>query len=178
MVLMMQLDTNTLSYEAIVKYGFTSPLWPVLTSALNGARTFAYRNREGDIRLAEHQRDALIRCHSHSLSHALAEIIANALSFSSEGQSVRVTQWADGQNVYIEVADQGAGMTADQIQQALKPFEQVDRDTKEQQGIGLGLTIAQQVIAAHGGSLYINSQVGSGTQVTVQLPLSQMDINA
>jgi signal transduction histidine kinase len=63
-------------------------------------------------------------------------------------------------------------MPPEQVEQTLEElFHQIDRETQEQQGLGLGLPLARRVIEIHGGTLELNSVVDQGTQVVVRLPL-------
>jgi signal transduction histidine kinase len=105
------------------------------------------------------------------LKHALAELIANALDFSPEGKEVQVSQWQANSEVWIMIVDQGAGMSASEVDHAFFDFRQVNRETNEQQGFGLGLPLARRIIEAHEGLLRLKSVVGKGTQVTVSVPV-------
>jgi signal transduction histidine kinase len=71
----------------------------------------------------------------------------------------------------FRVADTGCGMTAEEVALALEPFRQVHSHlSRDRQGTGLGLPVAQALVALHRGSLTIDSQPGHGTLVTVRLP--------
>ena len=73
----------------------------------------------------------------------------------------------DGADVRVVVTDSGSGIPAENLDRVLDPFFSTKAD-----GTGLGLPIARQIAAAHGGSLKIDSIVGSGTRVEVRLPLA------
>jgi signal transduction histidine kinase len=73
----------------------------------------------------------------------------------------------DGADVRVVVTDSGAGIPAADLERALDPFFSTKAD-----GTGLGLPIARQIAAAHGGSLKIESMAGNGTRVEVRLPLA------
>jgi two-component system cell cycle sensor histidine kinase PleC len=73
--------------------------------------------------------------------------------------------------VSIAIEDAGNGMTPEQLRQALIEFNQINRETNEQQGMGLGLPLAKRIIELHGGELHINSDPKIGTLATVELPL-------
>lgn len=171
--LMTQLDTNTLSQKVVGEFGFPTPTWTVLIAAVNLARRFAYRNPAGGVQVDEGDKASLVVCNTPSLTHAIAEIIANALDYSPSGRDVKVSQWMCDARVYISITDCGAGMTEDQIKHALLEFEQIDRDRNEQQGLGLGLYVARRIVEAHRGQLEVASKPGSGTQITICLPLYQ-----
>ena len=93
----------------------------------------------------------------------------NAFKFSLAGTPVLVELAATSDAVVFSVKDQGRGFEPDQIGK-VGAFMQFDRKTHEQQGLGLGLTIARQIAELHGGVLTIKSEKGVGTTVTVKLP--------
>ena len=68
--------------------------------------------------------------------------------------------------------DTGRGMSPEEITVALQPFGQIGQDgyARANEGTGLGLTVSQEVMRLHGGSLEIESQPGQGTTVTLLLP--------
>jgi signal transduction histidine kinase len=102
----------------------------------------------------------------------LINLLDNAIKFSpvrgEVGLSVR--QAGDGMVEFV-VADNGPGMSRDEVQTALQPFGQVeDGLTRSHNGTGLGLPLAQRLAEIHGGSLRIDSKKGAGTRVVVLLP--------
>jgi signal transduction histidine kinase len=73
----------------------------------------------------------------------------------------------------VTVRDTGMGMRPDDIPRALEPFQQLDGGlARSFPGTGLGLPIAKGLVEAHGGTLRIESVLGEGTAVTIQLPAS------
>ncbi|HPY31220.1 MAG TPA: hybrid sensor histidine kinase/response regulator [Verrucomicrobiota bacterium] len=103
------------------------------------------------------------------LSKIVDELAQNAFKFSEPGSPVRVGWLADSQAVVLTVADQGCGMSPEQIAQ-VGAYMQFDRQLQEQQGLGLGLMICRRLAELHGGTLTIRSQPGEGATVTVRLP--------
>ncbi len=73
----------------------------------------------------------------------------------------------DGSDVRVVVTDTGCGLSAADLEHVLEPFF-----STKTEGTGLGLPIARQIAAAHGGSLKIESVLGDGTRVEVRLPLA------
>jgi two-component system sensor histidine kinase/response regulator len=99
----------------------------------------------------------------------VGEIIHNAFKFSGAGKPVKVTLGPAEEFVVLQVSDQGRGMTPDQITK-IGAFMQFDRKMHEQQGLGLGLTIARRIAEIHRGALTLRSELGAGMTVTVKLP--------
>ncbi len=71
----------------------------------------------------------------------------------------------------IVVADEGAGMTTEQVDQAFERFWQADPSGGSgRRGTGLGLAIVAEIVDAHGGTIELDSTPGNGTTVSVRLP--------
>ncbi len=176
MVFLTQIEAGAISQESIQEGGIESALWELLMTSNNAARRFAYRQQPNiTVKLVDRDRGALVLCNPPALKQALAELIANALTFSPENGEVIITQWRTGDQAWISVLDQGSGMSEVQITAAMQPFTQLDRETQEQQGIGVGLPLAIQIVRAHGGVVDLRSMVGRGTQVNVMLPIVRQE---
>ncbi len=102
---------------------------------------------------------------------ALGHLVANGLKFSKgRAASVTVAARRAGAGVDIAVIDHGVGIAADEIPFLFKRFYQVNRAHSEQQGAGLGLTVALELIRKHGGDIQVESVLGSGSTFTIHLP--------
>lgn len=97
------------------------------------------------------------------------ELAHNAFKFSAANTPVTITLSAAPEATVLSIADRGRGMTPEQITK-IGAFMQFDRKTHEQQGLGLGLTIARRLAEIHGGALTVQSEMGVGTTVTVKFP--------
>jgi two-component system, sensor histidine kinase and response regulator len=170
MVFLVRVQTRLISADTVTAAATITPSWSLLMSAVNAARQFARRNPNGQIRLMEQDRDVQVAAHIQALTHALAEILTNALDFSGGDNEVRIQQWAEDGRIYLKIVDQGQGIPSDRIAQAFEPFQQIDRDRHEQQGMGIGLYLANAIIHAHDGTLDIESEIGFGTTVYISLP--------
>lgn len=107
------------------------------------------------------------------LSQVLDNVVSNAIKYTQTGGSVTVRLYADhtAQTVNIEVRDTGVGMTpADQSRLFTPYFRAETALSSSAPGVGLGLTISQRIVEAHGGSLSVESTPGEGTTFTVSLP--------
>jgi signal transduction histidine kinase len=173
MVYITELESGTLSTAAVADRGKAVELWQIITTSIDLGRRFAYRNQDGTILTQQRDRDMMVVANISSLKHALAELISNALAFSPEGSTVTIVQWKADGSAWISIVDQGSGISSEQVSQVFNEFYQVDRAKREQQGIGLGLSVAKRIIEAHGGSLSLSSVSDKGTQVVVSLPAAQ-----
>lgn len=98
----------------------------------------------------------------------LGNLLTNAFKFTPDGGNVHVRVWTDDHDLCIDVADTGPGIDRDQLSRIFSKFYQVGPDTR---GVGLGLAIAKEVIAQHGGRVGVGSEPGRGTTFHVRLPV-------
>lgn len=108
------------------------------------------------------------------LKQILINLLSNAVKFTPDWGKVRLVAEVkvDG-FVSISVSDTGAGMDASEIDTAMSPFGQVDSGfNKRHEGTGLGLPIALALARLHNGDLQIQSAKGSGTRVSIFIPVA------
>ncbi len=104
------------------------------------------------------------------LRKLILELIDNACKFSIAKSRIRLHGRIKNGFYTLAIQDEGRGMHASQIAQ-IGAYMQFDRNIHEQQGQGLGLTIAKRVTELHRGSFTIDSAIGKGTTVEVRLPI-------
>jgi two-component system sensor histidine kinase/response regulator len=97
-------------------------------------------------------------------------IISNAFKFSPKGSPVHLIGRVDANHYILAVTNEGRGMTTEQIAK-IRSNEQFEREKYEQQGVGLGLSIAQAILKIFDGELQIESQVNHLTTVYIRLSL-------
>jgi two-component system sensor histidine kinase KdpD len=102
----------------------------------------------------------------------LAQLLENAAKYSPAGAPITITAETSGNTVTISVADQGPGI--EDLEQSLI-FEKFYRGRDQRyrvQGTGMGLAIAKAIVEAHGGTIGVTSQVGSGSVFHFTVPSS------
>jgi signal transduction histidine kinase len=102
------------------------------------------------------------------------ELVSNACKFSLSGTPVTITGKPEGEMFILSISDKGRGIDQSKIEQ-IDAFIQFDRGRYEQQGAGLGLTIAKKILEVYGGSWDIQSTLGEGTSITISLPQRSED---
>ncbi|MCZ7547021.1 MAG: HAMP domain-containing histidine kinase [Anaerolineae bacterium] len=112
---------------------------------------------------------------SARLSNALAKLVANALLYTPEGAGeVTVAAASVDGALRVTVADNGIGMSAEELSRLGEPFWRADHDlVRGQKGHGLGFAVAKGIIELHGGAVEAASAPDAGTTVTVTLPESE-----
>ena len=103
------------------------------------------------------------------LTRVVDELVQNAFKFSKPGAAVRVSLSETPAAAVLSVSDAGRGFSTEQIAR-VGAYMQFDRKLHEQQGLGLGLTIARRLTELHGGTLTIQSELTAGTNVVMRLP--------
>lgn len=103
----------------------------------------------------------------------LLNLLSNAIKFSHAGGQVTVSLKRQGQSLNLSVSDQGIGMAPESLERLGEPFFQVqDGLERRYEGTGLGLSIVKGLVELHEGTLRAMSEIGSGTTVTVLLPIN------
>ena len=115
---------------------------------------------------------APVRIHSKTVRHVLSNILSNAVKFSDTDGTITVKAVYNGQNTLVfTVEDDGLGIDPEDVEGLMRPFEQVDSSIKRLHGgAGLGLSVANKLTKAMGGTLSLDTQIGMGTKVTISLP--------
>jgi len=110
------------------------------------------------------------------LAKIVDEIVQNAFKFSQQGTPVRVSAGKADNKFFITITDRGRGFSTDHIGH-IGAYMQFDRKMQEQQGQGLGLSIAKRLVELHCGAMSIQSD-DQGTSVTVKLPTGVQNADA
>ncbi|WP_281974301.1 cell wall metabolism sensor histidine kinase WalK [Halobacillus litoralis] len=106
------------------------------------------------------------------ITQVLDNIISNAIKYSPEGGTIRFAAQSTKKQLRVSVTDEGIGMPADTVDKIFDRFYRVDKSrAREMGGTGLGLAIAREMIEAHHGKIWAESQEGKGTTVHFTLPL-------
>lgn len=106
------------------------------------------------------------------LTQVLNNLVSNAIKFSNEGGRIETAAGLGGRDrITLQVTDEGIGMSKEELEQVIKPFERANRaEVRRAEGTGLGLFLCQSMMRLLDGDLSIRSARGKGTTVTLSFP--------
>jgi signal transduction histidine kinase/DNA-binding response OmpR family regulator len=109
---------------------------------------------------------------SDKISQVLSNLLSNALKYTPGGGCVRLSAKCNASEILLCVADTGPGIPRDKWDQIFGRFTQLSNaNTREIAGVGLGLHIVREIVEAHGGAVWVDSEVGRGSEFFVSLPV-------
>ncbi len=110
------------------------------------------------------------------IRQVVVNLVGNALVHTPAGTALELRAHRANEVVVVSVADRGPGMPAEIVDKAMERFYRADpARSREHGGSGLGLSIVDEAVRAHGGSIHIESKIGLGTTVRFTLPVGGAD---
>lgn len=146
-------------------------LYPWLVQALVPWREAA---QEKGLRWQMHIPEVLpmLNIDEDRMAQALGNVVDNAIKYTPPDGEVAVSAGVEGDNVYIRVRDTGVGIVPEEQERIFEPFYRGPSSRRFPQGMGLGLSIARDMVTAHGGHIDVESTPGQGSTFTLWLPVS------
>ena len=118
----------------------------------------------------------LIQADSSAITQAVTNLIDNAIKYSGEAKQVYVRAFTENQYLIIAVQDFGIGIKPEEIDKVFERFYRGgDELTRMVKGSGLGLTLVKQIVQAHHGTVYVESEPGRGSTFYLRLPVQLME---
>jgi heavy metal sensor kinase len=108
---------------------------------------------------------------SERLAQVVSNLLTNSIQYNQPGGEVRVKFESQNGLVVLTVADSGPGIAAEDLPRVFERFYRADQSRTGTGSAGLGLSICQAIVEAHGGTIEATSEVGTGTTFIVRLPL-------
>jgi signal transduction histidine kinase len=109
------------------------------------------------------------------LAQALGNVVSNAIKYTPPDGEVSLSAGMEDTEVWIRVRDSGPGIAPEDQERIFIPFYRGPADRRFPQGMGLGLSIARELVIAHGGRIEMQSAPGAGSAFTVWLPCHSTD---
>jgi len=111
-----------------------------------------------------------VRADPHALERILVNLVSNALKYSPTHTTVTVRARATSGTVVISVEDAGRGIAPEALPRVFEPYFRAPDAVGRAPGSGLGLAMVKALVEAHDGHVHVESTLGIGTRVTLQLP--------
>lgn len=120
--------------------------------------------------------DLTVRANKTLLEQAFVNLLDNAIKYSGEGTAIVVEAAVEGTEVVAKVVDQGRGIPAKDLPRIFERFYRVDKGrSRDAGGTGLGLAIVKHIMAAHGGSVSVESWEGEGSTFALRFKRAALD---
>ncbi len=132
---------------------------------------------ELEVRVEYCEDRAIVACDRHLISRVLSNLLSNAIKHTPLGGTITLAARRQGDGVQVSVADNGIGIPLEYQQRIFEKFAQAQLLGRERRGTGLGLTFCKMAVEAHGGRIWVESQVGEGSTFLFTLPAGQLPGN-
>jgi two-component system phosphate regulon sensor histidine kinase PhoR len=116
-----------------------------------------------------------IQADKEKMKSIILNLLENAVKYSGENTIVTASLFTGPHHpgmATVSIADQGHGIPAFALPNIFKRFYRVDPSRSENPGSGLGLAIVERLVALHGGTISVESEVGKGTTFTIEFPIN------
>jgi signal transduction histidine kinase len=124
-----------------------------------------------EVRLSLGQQPAAVMLDESSLRGALMNLMLNAIAAMPEGGTLSITTTRINEVLRLEITDTGRGIGAEEVTKVFEPFY-----TTKEHGLGLGMPYAKKIIEQHGGTISLDSRLGEGTTIHIDLPAALQEV--
>jgi len=164
------LDLSKIEAGKMAQYKEPLSLYEVIQRVVDLMRAQA-EHKKIDLQFIGSGETPLIHADRNSMEEIFTNLISNAVKYTPEKGNVRVTLGEERGFVKASVSDTGIGIEEENLPRIFDKFYRVKtKETREIVGTGLGLSIVKSIVAAHLGSISVESKVGAGTTFTILLP--------
>ncbi|WP_342304703.1 PAS domain S-box protein [Methanolobus sp. ZRKC5] len=113
-----------------------------------------------------------VRADRSKFKQIMYNLLGNAIKFTSDEGHISILANVKDSKLLISIIDNGLGISPDDLKKLFKPFSQIDSSTsRSYQGTGLGLALVKELIELHGGKIWVQSELGKGSNFTFELPI-------
>jgi len=110
---------------------------------------------------------------SMRMAQVVGNLLSNAIKYTPPGETIKVSATVEGDTFLFKVKDTGPGIREDEREKVFQPFYRGDTGKRIKQGMGLGLTIALELVEAHHGQIHMESEPGKGSEFTIRLSAAE-----
>ncbi|WP_319507137.1 PAS domain S-box protein [uncultured Methanolobus sp.] len=113
-----------------------------------------------------------LRADRPKIKQIMYNLMGNAIKFTDDGGKITILTKVKDKKVLVSIIDSGIGISIEDQKKLFKPFSQIDSSiSRSYQGTGLGLALVKELIELHGGKIWVESEVGKGSNFTFELPI-------
>ncbi|MDJ0715136.1 MAG: ATP-binding protein [Prochloraceae cyanobacterium] len=142
-----------------------------LLRSLSDRQTAVAKELKRNLEITLPQQPVTLKANSELLQRAIANLLDNALKYTSPGGTVKLRLFTRSRRAIIEIEDDGIGIPSTDLPHIFDRFYRVDvARSRSTGGFGLGLSIVHQIVEAHGGKISVNSTTEEGTTFKIELP--------
>jgi signal transduction histidine kinase len=145
----------------------------LVNNVLAGIRVSAWEDRKVSVESVVSPQLSKVMADEQRLQQIISNLVYNALRHTPAGGLVVVQAEPHDDLMHVTISDTGMGMDEETARNVFTRYYQSERNKRHGDGTGLGLSIVQQLVEAHGGSIWVNSSPGNGTAFTFTLPLAR-----
>lgn len=176
------LVTDLLELSGIEQHGFTLNLSQVDAAITIQEATQLVSGKLAEKRMTveiEEMDELMLEADSGRLMQVLVNLLINAITYSKQGTTIRISGKKDHDSIVISIADEGIGIEKEKLPRVFERFYRADlARSRESGGTGLGLAIVKHLLEAHHGSIWVESELGEGSVFFIKLPIRQHPISS
>lgn len=132
---------------------------------------FTMQLKEKNLRLTTEGEEVQLYGDYDRMTQVVVNLVSNAIKYTNEGDQIIIRMYKEKEKVVLSIEDAGIGISKEQLPYVFERFYRVDKSrNRKTGGAGIGLTIVNSIVDAHGGKVSIDSNEGVGTIVKVELP--------
>ena len=118
----------------------------------------------------EKENDVITNVDADAIKQALSNLIGNAIKYSADRKQLFVRLYRKEDIISLEVEDRGIGIPKDQVDLIFEKFYRVkSHESESTTGTGLGLSVTRDIVNAHGGKIFVESEINKGSRFVIQL---------
>ncbi len=126
----------------------------------------------------DYESDLYVKADYFRLKQIILNLVSNAIKYNRKDGAVTILAEPVGERIRIAVQDIGNGMSEDQIKNLFQPFERLQAEKSNVEGTGIGLVITKNLVEKMQGSIAVTSEIGVGTNFTIELQLGDKSQHA
>jgi signal transduction histidine kinase len=148
-----------------------TPMAYVIEQSVQALKTLADQK---EIKLSATETNAEVFADGDRLVQVLVNLLSNALKYSPDNSTIKIAATEESSWLIVSVIDQGPGIPADYKDKMFQRFQQVDvAERRKYGGTGLGLAVCKEIVAAHNGTIGIDSEEGHGSTFWFRIPKNE-----